>query len=327
VRSGLIVVAALALAGCAGHAKPPLHGTIAFLRGGERFSGVPQVAALDADGTHLRVLARGSNVEAPIRWSPEGTKLVFSLSQGSRPSRLWVVNTDGSGLRRITRPKYEDDMNPAWSPDGRRIVFDAQGDGWTDLRVVNVDGTGERKLATGSYTTGNPATTGGGDVWSPDGREILFVDEHGRLGLMRPDGTHRHRLAHLRSAHGAGSWSQDGGAIVFSSARGGIAVAKVDGSGLRTIARSGLFPVWSPDGRKIVFVDNGGVFVVDKDGSGLRKIGRSGDHPSWSPDGRWVVYASSRSGSGDIYIVRPDGRGERQLTKTKIEEGDPVWAR
>jgi TolB protein len=99
-----------------------------------------------------------------------------------------------------------------------------------------------------------------------------------------------------------------------------------DGTGLRSALPRGRSPVWSSDGRKVVFVRAGDVFVVNSDGTGLRKVGRSGASPSWSPDGRWVVYASFRNRDGDIYVVRADGSNERQLTNTKMHEADPVWS-
>jgi TolB protein len=326
MRRRLIVIALLALplGGCGGRPAPPLRGTIAFMRGGDR-SGVPQVAAIDADGSGFRVLARGQNVNAPLRWSPDGTKLVFTMFRGGSPGRLYVVNVDGSGLCRITDAKYEDDIGPAWSPDGRRLVFDAQGDGWTDVRVVTADGSDERRIAAGSYVTGNTATIAGGDAWSPDGRKIVYLDRRSHLALMTPDGSHRRRLKPPVYASGDAAWSPNGLEIVFN-ADDEIAVVSADGSGLRTIVSRGKSPVWSPDGQKIVFVRNGGVFVVNSDGSGLRKVGRSGDQPSWSPDGGWVVYASYRNGKGDVYVVKADGSDERQLTDTKLYEADPVWS-
>ena len=317
-------MAAFLLAGCGGRGEPRLYGTIAFLRGGTT-SGIPQVAAIDASGGGVRVLARGQNVVAPLRWSPDGTELVFASFRGGRPSRLYVVKADGTGLRRITGPKYESDINPAWSPSGGKLVFDAQGDGWTDLRVVNADGSDERKLAAGSYVTGDSATVAGGDAWSPDGGAIAFVDRRGSFALMSPDGSHRRKLTQRSFRSDGASWSPSGRELVFSD-DDAIDVVEADGSGWRKIAPGGKFPVWSPDSRKIVFVDNGGVFVVNRDGSGLHKVGRSGDRPSWSPDGEWIVYASYRHGTGDIYIVRADGSGERQLTNTALEEADPVWS-
>lgn len=334
-RVSAIVTALLVLllCGCGGGngsgrgEQPPLRGMIAFVRGSHSETlGVQlnELAMMKADGSAVRTVTRGDFSSTLLRWSPDGMKLVFSSS-----TRLHVVNVDGSGLRRITGPKDEIDIGPAWSPDGRRLVFDSQGDGWTDLGVVNVDGSGERQLAEGSYRTGDPAKVAGGDAWSPDGQKIVYVDRRGRLAVMRPDGTHRRRLAGAVFASGNPSWSPNGRKILFS-AKGEIAVVNADGTGRRLVAR-GLEPVWSPNGRQIAFVSGGvfldeGVYVVNDDGSGLRKVSDAGDRPSWSPDGRWVVYASSRQGQGDIYVVRSDGSNERQLTDTELEETSPVWS-
>jgi TolB protein len=340
VRLGAIVAAVLVLplGGCGGGSgrgrteQPPLRGTIAFARGPHSETlglQLNQIAVMKADGSAVRTVARGDIFYALLRWSPDGTKLAFSMASGSG-YRLHVVNADGGGLRRITGPKAEDDIGPAWSPDGLRLVFDAQGDGWTDLGVVNVDGSGERQLTEGSYLTGDPAKVAGGDAWSPDGQKIVFIDRRGRLAVMRPDGSGRRRLAGAVFASANPSWSPTGRKILFN-AKGEIGVVNADGTGRRLVAR-GLEPVWAPDGRKIVFVRNAefqgaiGIFVVNSDGSGLRKVGDAGDRPSWSPDGRWVVYTSSRDGQGDIYVVRSDGSDERQLTDTELEETSPVWS-
>jgi Tol biopolymer transport system component len=335
VRLGAVAVAAivLPLGGCGGgggseEPKPPLRGTIAFVRGSHSESlglQLNQVAMMKADGSGVRTVARGDFSRTLLRWSPDGTKLVFSSS-----TRLHVVNVDGSGLRRITGPKDEIDIGPAWSPDGGRLVFDSQGDGWTDLGVVNVDGSGERQLAEGSYTTGDPAKVAGGDAWSPDGQKIVYIDRRGRLAVMRPDGTHRRRLAGAVFASGEPSWSPNGRKILFS-AKGEIAVVNADGTGRRLVAR-GLQPVWSPNGGQIAFVSGGvfhdeGVYVVNSDGSGLRQVARAGDSASWSPDGRWLVYARNRNGQGDIYVVRSDGSNEHQVTDTELEETSPAWSR
>jgi Tol biopolymer transport system component len=313
-----LVVAGLALAlgGC-GESSPQLTGTIAFMHE------LSSIGIVDAGGSARRVLAHGT-VEGPLRWSPEGTKLVFTMSSGGR-NRLYVAGPGGSGARRITRPKYEDDINPAWSPDGRRIVFDAQGDGWTDLRTVNADGSGEHKLVAGSYLTGNPARVAGGDAWSPNGRLIAYVDSRSRPAVMKPDGSDRHRLKGPPVELGGLSWSPDGRELLYD-AGANIAVVKANGTGLRNFLPRGGSPVWSPDGHKVVYLRVGDVFVVNGDGSGVRKVGSGGAAPSWSPDGRWVVYARFEGRAGDIYVVHPDGSDERRLTQTSTSETDPVWS-
>ena len=91
------------------------------------------------------------------------------------------------------------------------------------------------------------------------------------------------------------------------------------------------FPVFSPDGTKLVFehqVSGFGkparkraVFVIGVDGSGLRRltpwIENAGDNPDWSPDGRWILFHSHVEQStpqSQYFVIRPDGTGRRQLT-------------
>ena len=287
------------------------------------------VAVVGADGSGTRMLARGNQVQAPIRWSPDGKRLVFTMWKGGT-ARLFVAGVDSRAARRITRSKYENDVNPAWSPDGRRIVFDAEGDGWSDLRMVNSDGSDEHKLATGSYVTGNPAVVAGGDAWSPDGRTIAYLDRRGRVSLMKPDGSDRRRLKGP-ALHSGGfswsgvSWSPNGRELLYDAGRR-IVVVNADGTGVHSVLPRGRSPVWSPDGRQVVFVSYENVFVVNSDGSNLHKVGSHGGTPSWSPDGRWVIYARFDGPAGDIYVVRPDGSDERQVTNTPSSEADPVWS-
>src|SRR6476659_8566054 len=314
----------LGLSGCGGNSTPELNGTIAFM------SGSGGVAVIGADGSGRRMLARGEQVVGPIRWSPDGKKLIFAMSKKGGIGRLYVAGADGREARRITRSKYETDINPAWSPDGRRIIFDAEGDGWTDLRMVNSDGSGEHKLTTGSYVTGNPAVVAGGDAWSPDGRTIAYLDHRGRVSLMKPDGSDRRRLnaqvVNSGGFSGSGvSWSPNGRKLLYDAGRR-IVVVNADWTGVHGSLPRGRSPVWSPDGRQVVFVSYENVFVVNSDGSNLHKVGSHGGAPSWSPDGRWVIYARFDGRAGDIYVVRPDGSDERQVTDTPSSEADPVWS-
>ncbi|MGZ4334968.1 MAG: hypothetical protein ACXVRJ_11950 [Gaiellaceae bacterium] len=290
--------------------------------------------AMKADGSGARTLARGVTISPPLRWSPDGTKLAFAMLRTPDSEGLYVVDAVSGRSRRITvRNASEDESDgyQAWSPDGRKIVFDTDNDGEHDIRVVNADGTGERRILKWSYR-GSHLIEGlltGGDAWSSDGRRILYVDGSGRLTVMAPDGSRRRPLQPTAwgsdSGSGYVSWSPDGRSIVFV-ANDGIAVANADGTGLHRLVPNGVAPVWSPDGRKIAFTRSGRVFVVNRDGSGLHKVGRTGELPAWSPDGRWIAYASYCNGNGDIYVVEANGSHERRLTNTKLEEAGPVWS-
>jgi Tol biopolymer transport system component len=110
-----------------------------------------------------------------------------------------------------------------------------------------------------------------------------------------------------------------------------------DGTNLATIpirpGHHNNFPAWSPDGTKIALASSQGqfkVYVTEADGSGLRRITDSPttttyeSDPAWSPDGKRLAFSKVR---GDIYTIKLDGTGLRQLTDTKdVSEAEPAWS-
>src|SRR5207247_11024943 len=93
-------------------------------------------------------LTEGPAWDGDPAWSPDGQRIAFS-SQRDGSTDIYVMNADGSGLRRVTAGPF--DQQPAWSPDGARIVFTA-GDCFYyectfDVSVVNADGSGRLRLA------------------------------------------------------------------------------------------------------------------------------------------------------------------------------------
>ncbi len=101
-----------------------------------------------------------------------------------------------------------------------------------------------------------------------------------------------------------------------------------------------LDPTWSPDGRKIAYVtplnsDTAEIWVVNANGGGLRRLTRNAmEHrePAWSPNGRWLTFVGIHAFGEppwDIYLVRPDGSGQRRLTrsrKNRFGAVDAAWS-
>ena len=98
-------------------------------------------------------------------------------------------------------------------------------------------------------------------------------------------------------------------------------------------------PLWSPDGRQIIFVsfrdDNREIYVVNADGSNLRQITTDDAHdinPSWSPDGTQIVFASNRDGLYELYIVDvPESQLDteppiQRLTFNTVSDSSPKWS-
>ncbi len=95
-----------------------------------------------------------------------------------------------------------------------------------------------------------------------------------------------------------------------------------------------LSPSWSPDGSKIVFCtyrasDDADLAVVDLDKRIIKGlVMRKGTDaaPSWSPDGKWIVFAGSMGSKTDLYLVRPDGGGMRNITHSSAINTSPSWS-
>ena len=251
----------------------PDGGTIAFERPWDA------VYTVRVDGTHLRPLTRRLSKDARgATWSPDGTRIAFvSWVSGAGEldisSRLYVVNTDGSKGRRLTRLQPSE---VAWSPTGAIAVSTFEG-----LFTIDAEGRHARKLfGTSHGGIADPI------AWSPDGARIAFavegnergfavVDKHGRVllpGMLR---TAEQPVLETDMA-----WSPDGRQIAFSAwAQGdsgyvtrGIYVIDARGTGLKRLSASGGEPAWSPDGRRIVFSDEGDLLVMNADGSGRRSL-------------------------------------------------------
>jgi Ca2+-binding RTX toxin-like protein len=124
---------------------------------------------------------------------------------------IYVMNADGTGLTDLSNtPAFAmDEENPAWSPDGSKIAFAAEGDVW----VMNADGTGVTEL------TSPRAAADGDPSWSPDGSKIAYIEvgDTGAIWTMNPDGSGK--VAIRSNCTGCElwdvAWSPDGAQIAF----------------------------------------------------------------------------------------------------------------
>jgi Tol biopolymer transport system component len=116
-------------------------------------------------------------------FSPDGTKIAFASTRDSANAGfcfqdgsagctwdIYVANADGSNQRQITNTPDWDETDPDWSPDGSKLVFSSNRDGFrSDIYTMNADGTNVTKL-TNDRVSDEPA-------WSPDGTKIVFRTE------------------------------------------------------------------------------------------------------------------------------------------------------
>jgi Tol biopolymer transport system component len=351
---------------------------IAFLRvmnGASRESSY-ELYVMNPDGSGKRRLARSPKGDGGLSrpaWSPDGRKLLFAMQPrgsarrcdqaGACNDELFVINADGSGLRRLTR-NAEPDWAAVWSPNGKTIAFLSRRHGTgADVFVMNADGSDQRNLTRKPGNEVDPA-------WSPDGRALVFTavpngqplvvggsisasGPYRDVYVMNADGTGQRNLTHTREAEEyAAAWSPDGRTIAFATYDGRsnrIFVINADGSRKRALTHeiTETFISWSPDGRKIAFFD-GGLAVVNADGSGLHRLTRNVAFTgqSWSPDGRKLTFVRLRHPkkirpatgepprpslppAADLWVINTDGSGQRNLTRTPTTSDGwgATWAR
>ena len=166
---------------------------------------------------------------------------------------------------------------------------------------------------------------------------------------MNADGTNVQYSGVANTNSGFPTWSPDGKNIVYSQ-DAHLVVWNLESGQRRNLtvpgAQRDTFPQWSPKGDWIAFSSDRDsdedfkLFLIRPDGTGLHRLtDKSGDsHCSWSPDGDWLIFSSARMGFkdeqalsespqpyGQLFIIRPDGSGLRQITDNKWEAGTAIW--
>jgi Tol biopolymer transport system component len=260
--------------------------------GGRVTRGRMALYVASANGGPGRLLATcggcGQQWGGRLAWSPEGTRIVFSRDDGATGQEaLWVVSVAGGAPRRLTgcRSTWCADVDPAWSPNGLRLAFDriTIGHGTVnDIYTVRADGSQLARVAAGR----DPQ-------WSPDGTRIAYTGDAG-LEVAEADGAAARLVVAGRLSTGTGpgfpSWSPSGAKLVYVATPGRpghfrfeVWTVNADGSEPKRVYRSGCCvmayapPLWSPDGRLIVFSATSarGTFVMNADGSGLHRLSPS----------------------------------------------------
>ena len=216
-------------------------------------------------------------------WSPDGATIAFaSTREGSFD--LYTMKADGSGTKRLTSTKVDDNF-PAWSPDGERIAFTRGTPG--RLFVMDADGSGARPLTGQDVDESEPA-------WSPDGRWVAYSrrvpgSSVRELWLVRPDGTKPHALTKLGGVAQAPAWSPDGRQLAFSADADNkgfdIYTIAADGKDVQlvTSGEDSFEPDWSSDGTQIAFSTEGAISTIDVD-SGDEEVLTDPDNNDSSPD-------------------------------------------
>ena len=267
-----------------------------------------------------------------------------------------ATRPDGA-VRLTTPPVGASDQNPAFSPDGSRLVFTRFENGYNDgpasLFLLNLS-SGQTTRLTPAEDQDNVNLPGA--AWETNNNRIVFASdrlEADELWRIAPDGADFSRITTHTSPpwYIEPSWSPGGQWIVFEGSQPGggedgrvgqIWKVRAGGTGLTQLT-GGTYddrqPNWSPADDRILFQrralpdDDWDIYTIVPDGSDLRNVT---DNPaadetdaSWSPDGAWIVYSTD---DGDLpvpnlsVIPATGGQPVRVTFSEEHEDGAPSWS-
>lgn len=292
--------------------------------------------SMNPDGSGQRRLTDGTSrterlpsfahvYDSEPAWSPDGTKIAF-VSNKDRFNFLYTMNADGSNVQLVT-DKVLNPGEPAWSPDGGKIALSGgpriaiePNKSFTDIYLVNVDGSGLTKITSDSGLNGS-------HTWSPDAKQMAFSSNRDgvhKIYVMNADGSNQRAIAERGTQP---SWSPDGLKVLFVGGRGD---ATECGSISGNLSCEQLYIV-NPDGRNL---------------TQLTHYAASYQMPKWSPDGTKIVFARSMTtltirndplfgGRGiterghAIFVMNADGSNQTNISNREVGsaviDAQPYW--
>jgi TolB protein len=248
----------------------------------------------DYDGANqTRVTVASQWLNLGPSWSPDGRAIAYTSyereSSGGAPD-IFISRINQGTRENPTRGKTESNFAPVFSPNGSRIAFWSSRDGNGEIYVVNVDGSGLKRLTfSPSYESG--------PTWSPDGAKIAFTSDRTgspQIWTMNADGSSQRKLT-------SEPWAD----------RTTWAPAPYNEIAFAAGPQTGF-----------------DIKVYDFDTSEIRALTHgegTNESPSYSPNGRHIAFMSTRKGNKQIFTMTRDGRDVRQVTTAGTNEM-PSWS-
>lgn len=259
------------------------------------------ISVANADGSDPVSVAT-DHFLSELVWSPDGTRIAYISGSYSAGFAVSVAKADGSGFSVVSQDASAD-APPSWSPDGTELAFTTTTD--ADIAVAKADGSGRRLLV-------QDATQDLAPSWSPDGSRIAFYRGTYAsfiLYTIRPDGSGLHQLSQTQvDPNAPPAWSPDSLRLVFGSREfvGYTKVGPYYRYNVNTVGADGV----------------GERRLTDS------PSGNAGSNPVWSPDGRRIVFTSERpfyGGGRQLFVMNSDGSCETKLTSGSSQSSSPTW--
>ena len=332
---------------------------IAFLRGRPEAGEKMGLYLIPALGGNERKLAETRVpftylLGSCLAWSPDSRWLAVCDRAEDSPRRLsvFLLSVDSGERRRLTWPPEDSplgDVMPAFSPDGRTLVFSRYGSGVkADLHLLDLDEDLNPRGEPRRRTFMEQLTLATAQSFTSDGRDIVFsagsMMANSSLWRVPVSGT----ASPERLPFGeVGIWphvSRQGNRLAYAVINANINIYRlnlpvadgVTGAAVKLISSSrwDLQPRYSPDGNRIAFTSlRSGVSAIwtsAGDGSNpvqLTSLGDQTGDPRWAPDGKSIAFGSDAEGQFDVYVVDAEGGAPRRLTSDPSGGMLPSWSR
>jgi Tol biopolymer transport system component len=302
-------------------------------------------------------LTRGANDDIQPAWSPDNQRVLFVRSRlanqklepgdvfGSfEGGDIWSLNLQTGNEAKL----IDNASNPAFSPDGKTIAFDAAWVGPHRIWIADNQGHNSQQMTSDTSEELRHVRP----RWSPDGKRIVFQNlERTRFNVRVVDVAQR-KLAWITNDlfnNLNPVWSQSGKFIYFSSDRGGghnvwrIQISSEGAGGnspqqLTTGAGQDVELAMSADGHRLalsILKQNADVWRLPVSAEAGKPTGepqevitttREDSRASWSPDGTMIAFNSDRAGEMNLWLYSLSDRSTRQLTKGPGGDFQPTWS-
>lgn len=199
------------------------------------------IFSVKKDGSDLIQLTRDSGKNTAPSLSPDGKKIAFMSARNGEKYQIYIMNSDGSNLKKMTTDPNISFCNPVWSKDGKRIVYYSdKGDRKDQIWIMNADGSDQKLLTNNTGHNIFPS-------FSPDGKRIIFSRRDDKdadqsyvdasfLFTINADGSNLEKLSGINSFFAR--FSPDGKRIAFVSGKfpaNAIYIAEANGSNVKKI--------------------------------------------------------------------------------------------